>query len=75
MAARVKGTPMRIKSLFFTSCPSLRKMPMPVILADAPMGVRLPPRVAPESRPKYKTVGSTPIFAANPCTTGSMVAT
>ena len=48
---------------------------MPVMLAEAPMGVRLPPRVAPDRRPKYNTVGSTPMSSAIFCTTGSMVAT
>ena len=48
---------------------------MLVMLAEAPMGVRLPPRVAPDRSPKYKTVGSTPISRAIFCTTGNMVAT
>ena len=75
MAASVKGIPMRKKSLFLTSYPSFRRIPMPVILADAPMGVQLPPRVAPERSPKYSAVGSTPICCARTAITGSLVAT
>ena len=50
-AASVKGTPMRRKSLVRTRSPFLRRMPMAAMLADAQMGVRLPPSVAPVSRP------------------------
>ena len=50
-AARVKGTPYFMKVVALTSCPSLRKMPMPAMFADAPIGVRLPPSVAPQSSP------------------------
>ena len=46
-----------------------------VMLAEAPMGVQLPPRVAPESRPKYRGVGSMPSAVARPAITGIMVAT
>ena len=56
MADRVKGMPILKKSPLETSWPSLRRMPMPVMLAEAPMGVQLPPRVAPDSRPKYRAV-------------------
>ena len=45
------------------------------MLAEAPMGVRLPPSVAPTSRPKYSSRASQPMRAAMPATTGSMVAT
>ena len=41
MADRVKGMPILKKSEFLTSWPSLRRMPMPAILAEAPMGVQL----------------------------------
>ena len=75
IAARVKGIPILKKSLFFTVCPDLRRIPIPVIFADAPMGVQFPPRVAPESRPKYRRVGSIPRAPASPVTTGSIVAT
>ena len=47
MAERVNGIPILKKSEFWTSQPSLRRMPMAVMLAEAPMGVMLPPRVAP----------------------------
>ncbi len=56
MADRVKGMPILKKSEFLTSLPSRRRMPMAVMLAEAPMGVMLPPRVAPERRPKYRGV-------------------
>ena len=51
-ADRVKGIPIRTKSRVLTSYPSFRRMPMPAMLAEAPMGVQLPPSVAPDSRPK-----------------------
>ena len=51
-ATSVKGMPMRMKSPVLTSYPSLRRMPMAAMFADAPMGVRLPPSVAPVSKPK-----------------------
>ena len=38
-------------------------------------GVQLPPRVAPDSRPKYRAVESMPISIAIPAMTGIMVAT
>ena len=38
-AARVKGMPMRAKSLKLTSYPSLRSIPTPAILQLAPTGV------------------------------------
>lgn len=53
MADSVKGMPILKKSALATSCPSFLRMPMAVMLAEAPMGVMLPPSVAPESRPKY----------------------
>ena len=75
MAARVKGMPILKKSELLTSWPLRRRMPMPVMLAEAPMGVQLPPRVAPDSKPKYRAVGSMPISAEMPAMTGIMVAT
>ena len=51
-AVRVNGTEILIKALFETSYPFFFKMPIPVILAEAPTGVMLPPSVAPVSRPK-----------------------
>lgn len=50
-------------------------MPIPVILADAPMGVQLPPKVAPERSPKYSGVASILRAAAIPPITGITVAT
>ena len=52
MADRVKGMPILKKSEFLTVYPSLRKIPIPVMFAEAPIGVQFPPRVAPESNPK-----------------------
>ena len=40
-------------------------MPIPAIFADAPIGVQFPPRVAPESNPKYNKVGSIPNVPAS----------
>ena len=37
-AARVNGTPYFMKVVALTSCPSLRKIPMPAMFADAPIG-------------------------------------
>ena len=51
-AVRVNGTEILIKALFGTSYPFFFKMPIPVILAEAPTGVIFPPSVAPVSRPK-----------------------
>ena len=62
-AVRVKGTPIFMKSAKLTSWPSLRSMPTPAMLAEAPMGVRLPPRVAPTRRPKNRKCGS--VFIAD----------
>ena len=50
-AMSVKGMPMRMKSLVETLYPSFCRMPIPAMLAEAPMGVILPPSVAPMSRP------------------------
>ena len=50
-AARVKGTPYFIKVVALTSYPSFLRIPMPAIFALAPIGVRFPPSVAPQSRP------------------------
>ena len=50
-AVRVKGTPIFMKSPKEVECPSFFRMPTAVMLALAPIGVMLPPRVAPESRP------------------------
>ena len=52
IAANVNGIPILKKSEFLTVYPSLRRIPIPVIFADAPIGVQLPPRVAPERSPK-----------------------
>lgn len=57
-AASVNGTLIFIKSLALTSYPSFFRIPREVIFADAPIGVRLPPSVAPATSPKYSTVGS-----------------
>ena len=65
---------MRKNCRFFTSQPFLRRMPIAAMLADAPIGVILPPRVAPVRSPKNRTYGSTPIDAAIAATTGSIVA-
>lgn len=46
-----------------------------MILADAPIGVILPPSVAPVRSPKYRRQGSNPVLAAIPERTGSIVAT
>ena len=50
-------------------------MPIPVIFADAPIGVQFPPSVAPDNKPKYKTVGSILSAAAIPPIIGIIVAT
>ena len=50
-AMRVNGMPMRMKSLVETLYPSFCRMPIPAMLAEAPIGVMLPPSVAPISRP------------------------
>ena len=52
-AAIVRGTPIFIKSLKETSYPSFFNNPTAAILADAPIGVKLPPKVAPDNKPKY----------------------
>ena len=75
IAAKVKGMPILKKSEFLTVYPSFLSIPIPVMLADAPIGVQLPPRVAPERSPKYNTVGSTFNADARPAITGSSVAT
>ena len=74
-AISVKGTPILRKSFVETLYPSFCKIPMPAILADAPIGVMLPPRVAPMSKPKANRYGSVLIMDAMLLTTGSMVAT
>ena len=45
------------------------------MFAEAPIGVMLPPRVAPVSRPKYIRYGSMPSEAVTAARTGSIVAT
>ena len=75
VAVRVKGIPILKKSEFFTVYPSLRRIPIPVIFALAPIGVQLPPSVAPDSRPKYNTVGSMSSVEARLAITGIIVAT
>ncbi len=52
-AVRVKGTPIFMKSPKEVECPSFFRMPTAVMLALAPIGVMLPPSVAPVRRPKY----------------------
>ena len=75
-AARVNGTPIFKKSEFFTSYPSLRKIPIAVILALAPIGVKLPPKVAPHNKPKYRSNGfARPNDKPILLTTGNIVAT
>ena len=59
-AVSVNGTPIFIKSANVTISPFFLKMPTAVIFADAPTGVRFPPSVAPQSSPRYRSVGSTP---------------
>lgn len=54
-AVSVKGTPIRMKSRKLTSQPCFFRSPTDAILADAPIGVRLPPSVAPQRSPKKKT--------------------
>jgi len=49
---QVKGTLTFMNSPDPTWYPSLLKRPRPVILAEAPMGVKFPPRVAPIKRAK-----------------------
>ena len=75
IVAIVKGIPILKKSVFLTVYPSLRRIPIPVIFADAPIGVQLPPSVAPESNPKYRTVESIFKAEASPAITGIIVAT
>jgi len=50
-AVSVKGMLIFMKSQLLGSKPFLRRMPSAVMLAEAPMGVRLPPSVAPHRRP------------------------
>ena len=45
------------------------------MLAEAPIGVRFPPRVAPIRSPKYKSRGLTDITLERDASTGSIVAT
>ena len=75
MAAIVNGMPILKKSEFLTVYPSFRRIPIPVIFADAPIGVQFPPSVAPDSKPKYSTVGSVFKADARPAITGIIVAT
>ena len=58
-AAKVKGIPIFIKSLNLTSCLSFLSNPQATMLAEAPIGVRLPPKLAPISRPKRNNDGLT----------------
>ena len=74
-AVSVNGTDILVKSLVFTSYPFFLSIPIPVILADAPIGVRFPPSVAPQRRPKYSRFGSMFSFAAIPEMTGSIADT
>lgn len=55
--------------------PALRKIPIPVIFAEAPIGDKLPPNVAPLNNPKYNRIGSKPSVAEIEDTTGNIVAT
>ena len=53
----VKGTEIFINCRKDTGCPSFFRIPQATILADAPIGVRLPPRLAPISRPNINRAG------------------
>lgn len=75
IAANVNGMPILKKSEFLTVYPSLRRIPIPVMFAEAPIGVQFPPSVAPERSPNYSTVGSTFNADASPAITGIIVAT
>lgn len=45
------------------------------MFADAPIGDKLPPSVAPVSNPKYNKIGFMPSVADIEATTGNIVAT
>src|SRR5574344_1875887 len=75
IATHVSGPLIFMKAFALTSYPALCSIPSVVIFADAPIGVMLPPRVAPDSSPKYSRYGSMPIDFDTIVTTGSIVAT
>lgn len=74
-AARVKGTEIFMNCPALTSYPSFLRIPIPVMFAEAPIGVRFPPRVDPTKSPKYRMYGETPMSPAISPQTGSIVAT
>jgi len=74
-AAIVKGKPIEANSLKLTGYPFFRSRPVAAILVDAPIGVILPPRVAPIKSPKRKSSGGALSITDIVPTTGSMVIT
>ena len=71
-AARVKGSPIETNFPKMTGYPSFFRIPQATILADAPIGVIFPPRLAPISRPKRNNEGSICALCAIPDATGSI---
>ena len=56
-ATRVNGNPILINCLNLRTCPSFFKIPDATILAEAPIGVILPPTLAPINKPNRKREG------------------
>jgi hypothetical protein len=50
-AVKVIGNPILKKSLKETEYPNFFNKPIPAIFAEAPIGVKLPPNVAPANKP------------------------
>ena len=73
-AVSVNGMLIFMKSRNLTSYPSFLSIPTPAMLADAPMGVRLPPKVAHTRSPKNRKYGSMFIAFATLARIGSIVA-
>ena len=74
-ALKVNGTEIFINSLFLTLCPFSLNIPKETIFAEAPIGVKLPPKVAPIKSPKKSTVEFIDVIFESFCITGSIVAT
>ena len=73
-ATTVNGMPSFIKCVNFTGYPSFFNMPQATMLADAPMGVMLPHRLAPMRSPNKNSDGSTLMRTDIEMATGSMAA-